>query len=380
MARTYHIIALTQREPIVASFSSLPDGTDGVAYTGDADAAGGSGGYVFTKQTGPSWLSVNSSTGAITGTPNATGTGITVTVRATDSEGAFDDVTDTIDIAAAAAGDYVDNHVALAEIRQAYGLSRLIDGYAGSAIRVERSSDNTQQDIGFSGDDLDEAALTAFVGAGNGRVVKWYNQTGASSFYDLVEVGSAGPTIVSAGTFLGGMECDGVDDRMTTGSMAALGTAAITVFMAARLYTTGTGTAYGHLDIGPRHSSTNATYIDYFTGGFRFVTAVGDHSPYELERDMAGFTPTGSIHTMTLVSNRDGSPNSAKHKIYIDGSADCAGSLDGNGNINGSTHTGDAVYIGTSAVAGWFGKGLWRSLVICKNDHSAVKDDVEALL
>lgn len=89
---------------------ALPDATVGVAYTHDVDATGGTGGYTFTKQAGPAWLSVNSSTGAITGTPD---TGdidedVTVTVRATDSEGNFDDVTDTIDVLAAAGADPAD--------------------------------------------------------------------------------------------------------------------------------------------------------------------------------------------------------------------------------------------------------------------------------
>lgn len=79
---------------------ALPDATVGVAYSHDADATGGTGGYTFTKQAGPSWLSVNSSTGAITGTPTSgdVGTGITVTIRATDSEGNYDDVSDTMDV------------------------------------------------------------------------------------------------------------------------------------------------------------------------------------------------------------------------------------------------------------------------------------------
>jgi hypothetical protein len=365
--------------PVLAVFSSLPDGTVGAAYAGDANASGGTGGFTFTKQAGPSWLSVTAGTGAITGTPDASGAGVTVTVRATDSEGNFDDVTDTIDVASAG---YVDTFVPLAQIRQCYGLNRLISGYGGSACRVERSSDSTQLDIGFVGDAFDVSALTTFVGAGTGRVVKWYDQTGKGSAYDFLEVGTNGPTIVAAGAYLDGIKFDGVNDRMTTGSMASLGTAAVTVFIGARLYTTGTGVAYGHVDIGPRHSSTNSVYLDYYpdVGGWRFVTSVSDHSPYELERNMAGFNPTGSMHAMTFVSDRNGGTSAAKHKFYIDGSGDCAGTLESNGTISGSTHTGDATYLGVHNGAGWYGEGLWRSLVICKNDHDAVRADVEPLI
>ena len=60
----------------------------------------------------------------------------------------------------------------------AYSVRKLSTTYSGSALRVRRSSDNTEQDIGFSGVNLDETALTTFVGANNGFVTKWYDQTG----------------------------------------------------------------------------------------------------------------------------------------------------------------------------------------------------------
>ena len=49
------------------------------------------------------------------------------------------------------------------------------------SFRVRRSSDNAEQNIGFVGNDLDTASLSAFVGAGNGFVVKMYNQVSSTS-------------------------------------------------------------------------------------------------------------------------------------------------------------------------------------------------------
>lgn len=60
----------------------------------------------------------------------------------------------------------------------AYSLRKLRSSYSGSAIRVRRSSDNTEQDIGFSGNDLDASALTTFCSGTNGYVTKWYDQSG----------------------------------------------------------------------------------------------------------------------------------------------------------------------------------------------------------
>lgn len=57
-------------------------------------------------------------------------------------------------------------------------LRRMTNYYTGPLIRVRRSSDNAEQDIGYdSNGDLDTAALLSFVGANNGFVTTWYDQS-----------------------------------------------------------------------------------------------------------------------------------------------------------------------------------------------------------
>lgn len=64
----------------------------------------------------------------------------------------------------------------------AYSLRKLDCDYTGYAIRVRRSSDNTEQDIGFtSSGDLDTATLKTFVGANSGYVITWYDQAGSNN-------------------------------------------------------------------------------------------------------------------------------------------------------------------------------------------------------
>lgn len=61
----------------------------------------------------------------------------------------------------------------------AFSLRKLNSAYTGSAIRVRRSSDNDEQNIGFTGTgDLDTSSLTSFCGSGNGFVTTWYDQSG----------------------------------------------------------------------------------------------------------------------------------------------------------------------------------------------------------
>lgn len=59
----------------------------------------------------------------------------------------------------------------------AFSLRLLNSSYSGSCIRVRRTSDNTEQDIGFVDNELDTATLLSFVGT-QGFVVTWYDQSG----------------------------------------------------------------------------------------------------------------------------------------------------------------------------------------------------------
>jgi hypothetical protein len=60
----------------------------------------------------------------------------------------------------------------------AYSLRNLSTTYTGNAIRVRRSNDNTEQNIGFENGVLDTASLLTFTGANSGFVTTWYDQSG----------------------------------------------------------------------------------------------------------------------------------------------------------------------------------------------------------
>jgi hypothetical protein len=60
----------------------------------------------------------------------------------------------------------------------AWSLEKLRTAYSGNCIRVRRSGDNAEEDIGFVDNYLDTAALLTFVGSGNGFVTTWYDQSG----------------------------------------------------------------------------------------------------------------------------------------------------------------------------------------------------------
>ena len=81
-----------------------------------------------------------------------------------------------------------------------YSVRYLNSAYTGPLIRVRRSNDNAEQNIGFdSTGNLDETALSSFVGSNSAFITTWYDQSGNN--YNLTQ-GSATsqPLIVSSGT------------------------------------------------------------------------------------------------------------------------------------------------------------------------------------
>ena len=76
---------------------------------------------------------------------------------------------------------------------------RLLDtNYSGNCLKVRRSSDNTEQDIGFSSGSIDVASLESFCSATDGFVSKWYDQSGNANDLAMATQGTQ-PKIVTSG-------------------------------------------------------------------------------------------------------------------------------------------------------------------------------------
>lgn len=100
---------------------------------------------------------------------------------------------------------------------------RKVNANATAAIRVQRSSDNTQLDIGFIGRELDTKTLLNFCAGSTGTVTTWYDQSG-TPFNATQGTLAAQPIIVN----------NGVLQRLPSGKPTL-------TFDGARWLTTGTG-------------------------------------------------------------------------------------------------------------------------------------------
>jgi len=169
----------------------------------------------------------------------------------------------------------------------AYSLRKLRIAYTGYAIRVRRSSDNTSQDIGFDANgNLDTTAITSFVGAGNGFVSIWYDQSGNGR--DAYQTTAANqPLIISSGAIT------------TNGGKPAIRTA------------NGTGFLINQINIGTTHSlicvidwsSSNREYFGSFANSHAFYQVDGEYrASGSTTRTNASFT-TNRFLGMLLRTN-----------------------------------------------------------------------------
>jgi len=205
----------------------------------------------------------------------------------------------------------------------AYSLRQLSSSYSGNAVKVRRSSDNTETDIGFVGGELDTASLSSFAGAGDAFVVSWFDQSSNSN--DATQTVTANqPKIVSSGAVIvengkPALELDGVNDQfpLTLSSINinnlssfAVGKAdsgadsgngdimlSLSGGTASRWYTPyviGTNTRFGYGD------TSNAANTPFNTNHNLFTMIAGS-----IQGNMSAFLSGSLIGTATLQSGFD---------------------------------------------------------------------------
>ena len=153
--------------------------------------------------------------------------------------------------AATASGKVLDG---ISNVVGAYGMHILKTGYAGNCCLVRRSSDDGEAAIGFDGNgDFDSAAFATHVGAGDGFIKTWYDQSGNGRNATQATAASQPQIIVSGMNGKPSPTFDGINDGLT--------------------YTGGLSIAQPCSFIGVGSLTDAADANAHFLSGFNYVTA-----------------------------------------------------------------------------------------------------------
>jgi len=247
----------------------------------------------------------------------------------------------------------------------AYSLRQLRRSVFPYAIRVRRSSDSTEQDIGFNvNGELDTNALLAFAGSGDAFVSVWYDQS--SNGNDATQsTEDSQPQIVSSGVVVTengkpALLFDGSDDFMTSGDyIVELSQNSASVFSVSQTSTL---------------SNNN------------YMLSEGDSvSPYSSQFILGGGGVPGGTGILWVNTSSFGTMQTGQHltgfdydqtnfQAYIDGAA--SGSA-GTATVNAETSIYS--YIGRNATtgAGTFFTGKIQELITYKSDQSSNRTGIE---
>lgn len=252
-----------------------------------------------------------------------------------------------------------------------YSLEVEVGAYTGPLIRVRRSSDNAELDIGHASGSvaLDVTGLTAWAGAGSAFVKTVYNQYGAGSNLTTAANGNE-PLIVSSGTYLGEITHDGVDDYFTTTTNPQH--SAMTLYSRSHL---AVNTPYQYMVacntlVGGSDAAHGAVQWDYnpATSAHRNVIATSGYANLVLNQCV--FSPL-TERAYAIVWDFTQSSNVDRVSIYFNGTV-ATPSISPAGTVSMTAVLNDSpIYIGAGTNAVAPGTLKWKKMIFYDAGHNA---------
>jgi hypothetical protein len=246
----------------------------------------------------------------------------------------------------------------------AYSLRLLRSAYAGNAIQVRRSSDNTTQNIGFVSGALDTTTLLSFVGAGNGFITIWYDQSGNGNDLTQATVGSQ-PQIANAGALY---TINGLPYFYVNGPQNVRNST-ISIFES--------GASTANLVI-VYESSTNFPPIIGATtsGNFCYGINSGPLGVFRLSSASTSFSYTPTVGSSTVLSFLTAgiSGGSVTASLYANGTSEGSASVSGYGGQSAGAAVGNFT-LASDALTSYFGEATMFASQLSSTDRSALESN-----
>lgn len=243
---------------------------------------------------------------------------------------------------------------------------------ATNSIRVRRSSDNAEQDIGFTGDVLDTASLATFVGANSAFVVTFYDQTGNGEDATQATAGSQ-PRIVNAGVYDGKLVFDGSADFLKITSLTQ-GTAYVGLY--AKWEQTTDAAVKVVVELSADYGANSQSFIVYEyspQGGFVAASHNGGVPVRAngFDNSVTGLTQWSILYDRTVT----GAGEVAAYR----GGTGLTPTNNGSDEQTGTYTTYD-LYIGARAGSSLYSSPKIETLVFYNADSSGVRSSIEGMV
>jgi len=247
----------------------------------------------------------------------------------------------------------------------AYSLRLLDNTYTGNAIKVRRASDNAEQDIAFSNNELDTATLESFASGTDAFVTTWYDQSGNG--FDVTQTTAADqPQIVSSGSTIteGGkpvIDFDGSDDYLfNAGSISYNG-----------------GVSWYSVQKLDSVSNSKRIWSDDIIGvqGYNQFFSASPHKINDNGTGIKSFSFTSLTANTRQLNSFNFDDSNGAYNYAIDGSNTSATQSGWNGPIaaSGTSNVG----IMSAGNGGQYGDGKLQELIIYPNDQSTNRTGIE---
>lgn len=236
----------------------------------------------------------------------------------------------------------------------AWAFTKLRTAYAGNCIKVRRASDSATQDIGFSGNDLDTAAIGTFCSGTTGYIHTIYDQSGNGNNLVMTTAASQ-PLIYSGGAVrtVGGLpscQFDGSDDYMALTSSIGADAPWTSCMVTKRAASAGLGLAL---------SGTSSQYT-----AWRY----SDNTLYI--RGDSGFAASSSTYTTAAQEHLMAVYTSSAASVWSNGSSIAMGSLS-------LPVSGSFVDLGRRSGSSEYHAADFQLLILWKSDLSAVQSSID---
>ena len=231
----------------------------------------------------------------------------------------------------------------------AYSVRKLRGAYSGPAVRVRRSNDNAEQDIGFTAlGNLDESALSTFVGVNSGFITTWYDQSGNSK-NAIQTIAASQPRIVNSGV---------IEKQNNVPIVRLLG--ANRMATASSVFSTGAASYYVHLIA----KSENTLDGCLFSAGVQSTNAtVGAYqTPQNTERHAWWANDVDAISDLTVFKLRTYAYDGTTRYTYINKIV-AASQI-----ISGKNTASSNLFIGSDVNGALIYQGAISELIIYNSD------------